>query len=251
MSFLYPSQCHLFPSNNLRIPVEQNTGISEEVFKRVLSEVQATYDPIVSTSGKKLVLKNKWSDDTVNSDTIEHGNTWTINAYGGLARYKGMDADAYMLVLCHEMGHHLGGYPKYQEIFKMSWASNEGEADYFATLKCFRQMTLKDNANSRKRAIAAGFKLADILRDLDDEPAISLDTPDKTEVAETNDEHPGAQCRLDTYYAGVICTAALQTPLSDSDPKIGACSEEAGEVIGVRPHCWYKPQLNIWQMNSL
>ena len=45
-------------------------------------------------------------------------------------------------MLCHELGHHLGGTPTKDSA---SWASTEGQADYFATLKCLRKVFRKDD----------------------------------------------------------------------------------------------------------
>jgi len=71
---------------------------------------------------------------------------------------------------------------------------------------------------------------------------ISFSTPDQAEVTKTFNGHPEAQCRLDTYFAGAICNMPHDEDFSSSDPIKGACAEERGDKIGVRPHCWYKPQ---------
>ena len=127
------------PPNTLHRPVVHGfdaTGIDQDTFNKVIADFEAIYAPIVQAHGATLVVNNLWDDDTVNSNTtVDENNNWVINAYGGLARYEGINYDAYMAVLCHEMGHHLGGFPFKDD--NTSWASDEGEADYFATMKGF------------------------------------------------------------------------------------------------------------------
>lgn len=238
ITFTTPSPCNLVPHNEIDIPINAGTGISEEQFNGAIDAALKAYEPIAQAQGKKLKISRKWKNTTVNSDTTEDGNTWLVNAYGGLARYKGMTADGYLLVLCHEIGHHEGGFPRYSDA---KWASTEGQSDYFATGKCFKEI-YGDNEGDKIRSIGAGLVLAEVLRELGKDPAISIDTPDPKKVDKTYEGHPDAQCRLDTYVNGAVCRASVKIPYSKDEPKQGACSQENGEIEGVRPRCWYAPQ---------
>lgn len=252
--------CHLLPANNLHIPTNTFTGISASEFNEILKEFMAVNEPLAEKKGYKLVIDNKWNDDTVNASTNRSGKKWIINAYGGLARYEGMDPDTYMMVLCHEIGHQLGGFPS------KGWASNEGQSDYYATMKCFRRMSysrkrtldapkiVKDNCSLLHKSqeeinicingSMIGYNLADILNRLSDgKKVLSFSTPDKKEVTTTDNSHPEAQCRLDTYFAGAMCNASYLEDFDATSPIIGACSEEKGDTLGIRPHCWYKPKI--------
>lgn len=251
------------PAEEILIPVESAEGISEEEFKTIIKNFVSVYAPVVKQEGYTLVLKNKWADPTVNSDTTVSGKTWVINAYGGLARFKGMNADAYMLVMCHEIGHHLGGFPTYPS--PNNWASNEGQSDYFATLKCFRrladagmlladpQMEVPATAKKKcsksqnpafcERSAMAGFVLATVLNDLQENPVpVSFDKPDPKVVVSTSNGHPKAQCRLDTMLAGAVCNQDWREDISRSNGVKGTCSE--GD--GARPLCWYAPKSSLW-----
>lgn len=114
--------------------------------------------------------------------------------FGGLARHKITNADGFALVVCHETGHHLGGFPRNKNILgQQVWSSNEGQSDYFATMKCFRRvMEKEDNASANaalqipklvgdkcaaqhkskdeielcKRGAMGGMNLAELLSDL-------------------------------------------------------------------------------------
>lgn len=256
--------CHLLPKNNLKITTETFTGISKSEFEEIISEFLKMAEPLAEEQGYKLTIKNKWEDETVNASTLKEGKKWIINAYGGLARYQGMDPDTYMLVMLHELGHHLGGYPK------KSWASSEGASDYYATLKGMRYIMSKgympnvslesvpalvkskcsilhktqQDIHSCMKISVLGGKLANILNSLADNPKIiDFNTPDKSEVTKSYDGHPNAQCRMDTYFAGAICNASFLDPFSNDSPIVGSCAEEKGDKWGYRPHCWYKPNL--------
>lgn len=55
-----------------------------------------------------------------------------------------MTPDAYLSVICHEIGHHFDGFPKQ---IGSSWSSFEGQADYFSTLKCMKEVLKRDPEN--------------------------------------------------------------------------------------------------------
>ena len=258
------------PPNNLkhRIGAKDSGGISEAQFNVVMDQMQAVYGPIVAARGGNLQINRLWTDDTVNASAQQEGTTWILNMYGGLARDKSITQDGMMLVACHEMGHHLGGAPRYGG---MDWAADEGEADYFANAKCLHRMfaspatasfthaTLVSDdvalakaacAKSYKgasdqalcvRASEAGMSVTALLGSLGGEPASHFDTPDQNVVSATNDEHPAAQCRLDTYFQGSLCSKAYTIDMSMTDPAVGGCVASQGYTSGMRPQCWYKP----------
>lgn len=170
------------PENNVRISEFAASGISQTQFNAAVDAVKAAYDPVAKSRGYKLVFKKLWSDSTVNSDTTVTWSQWIVNSYGGLARYPGMTQDAYMLVACHEVGHHLGGAPNFSDSW--SWGGGgpavEGEADYWATLNC-----MKDLGVPAARINTASLVLARVLADLGGEPSPAPGTPDRSVVRET------------------------------------------------------------------
>jgi hypothetical protein len=270
--------CDFIPKNNLNIPVgmELLGGINEKTFNKVIDSVIAYYEPIIKSKGAKLKMNRLWTDGTVNASAQQQGKTWIVNMYGGLARHSVTSEDGFALVLCHEIGHHLGGFPQYgSSDGSPEWAANEGQADYFATMKCFRRVfekadngavvstmtvppTVKtkcsDNFKSTNeinlciREAMGGDNLALLLWSLANggkanapkKPA--FDTPDTSKVSQTSDGHPKAQCRLDTYFAGSICPVSYTEDFGKNDAGTGACATEKGDKFGTRPLCWYKPQ---------
>ncbi|MCO4793457.1 MAG: hypothetical protein KC493_07090 [Bacteriovoracaceae bacterium] len=257
-------------NNNMNIPVGvKNAGMTEAEFDSAIDKVEAIYAPIISARGKTLEVIRKWDDGTVNAYAQQVGNTWKVSMFGGLARHATITADGFALVVCHEVGHHIGGLPKKKSWWSSSWASNEGQADYFGTMKCLRKYMENDDnitmmANATvpavvtekcesnfqnaadiamcQRGALAGLSLGNLFRALRNLDApLKFDTPDPKVVTATNDNHPAPQCRLDTYFQGSLCEKDAYTDVSDSDANKGVCNRVDQHQEGIRPLCWYKP----------
>lgn len=256
------------PENNLRIPVGAKLvgGLTQSQFNAVIDKVETIYSPIVSNMGGKLTINRKWEDATVNANATRLGG-WMVNMYGGLARHQTITEDGFALVLCHEIGHHLGGAPKVAN-FLNKWASNEGQSDYFATLKCLRKTFMNDNntavarrlsapdtlvkacakawPNKDDRAICvrsgmAGASVAALFAALRSAPEAKFETPDTKVVTRTDDAHPAHQCRLDTFFQGALCEASENEDVSQKEEVKGTCHGTLGHKVGLRPLCWFKP----------
>lgn len=258
----------ILPENDWRIPVGALTGggISEQEFNDVLDKVERAYRPVFREKGATLELERYWTSSTVNAYASQSGDTWTVAMFGGLARHQAITKDGFALVACHEVGHHIGGAPKYNY---MGWASAEGQSDYFGTLKCMRfvfggddnekivsEMEVhphvalscrarygqpKDQALCVRLAYA-GLSLAQLFADFEGSRApLSFEIPDTHRVDETVDDHPAAQCRLDTYYSGALCPVSLNEEVSDRNPGPGTCFGESSPERTERPRCWFAP----------
>jgi hypothetical protein len=207
--------------------------------------------------------------------------------YGGLARREEINLDGLLLVACHEIGHHMAGYP-----FKgSSWAATEGQSDYYATHVCAKHFWREEiEANHQAalevdpygkakcdatwftdesrgicyRAVNASMSLGRLMAKLSNIPEPQLDTPDTFEMPITMEGHPEPQCRLDTSFAGALC------PLQVNDGSIPGRHNSAGQnsrpaeldaarfncmsadsfVLAARPRCWFKPQAT-WLVDPL
>jgi hypothetical protein len=129
---------------------------------------------------------------------------------------EGLAPDHFDVILCHELGHLLGGAPKKKNYFNRSgdWASVEGESDYFAA-SCVQEL---EGSASRAARAAEGFYqlLYSHYAPFTGEPKPVLGGKDESVVSQTMEGHPREQCRLDSFVAGLT----------------GA----------PRPRCWYKPE---------
>lgn len=257
------------PENDLNIPVGAKTGggITEAQFNAEIDRLEKIYTPIIKKMGGNLKIARKWDDGTVNASAMRIFSSWNVNMYGGLARHQETTPDAFAMVLCHEIGHHIGGAPKVSN-FIQKWASNEGQSDYFASLKCLRRAFAEDDneaivdkmqvpefvktkcstsyANRGEQSMCerismAGLALAKLLGSLRNSPTPAFDTPDRSVVGSTDHAHPAAQCRLDTYFNGALCDKALDDNVDQKDEVRGTCHPKNGDTEGLRPLCWFKP----------
>ncbi len=258
--------------NDLYISVDaKNTSnVTEKEFNDLLDRIESLYAPIIEAKGKTLVVNRKWQDGTVNAYAQQSGNQWMISMFGGLARHEAITADGFALVACHELGHHLGGAPKKKSWFSTTWATNEGQADYFGTAKCLRKYMEHDdnlkivsemevpemarkkcetNFNTENevaiciRGAMAGLSLGNVFKELRKlSHDLKFSTPDTKIVAKTFHGHPEPQCRLDTYFAGSICEKDAYDDVSVKDLTKGTCNREEGHIDGLRPFCWFNPK---------
>lgn len=265
-------QTGILPENDMNIPVNAKRmgGITEEQFNDIIDDIHGIYAPIVSQMGGKLEVVRNWTDGTVNAYAQRAGTTWKVSMFGGLARHETITPDGFALVVCHEIGHHIGGAPKKSSYWSNTWASNEGQADYFATLKCLRRAWInEDNAavvssmnvpaplmegckkawsDSEDYAVCvrgamAGDSVARLFAALSSEAPAKFDTPDRKVVTKTDDNHPATQCRLDTYYQGALCEVGYSEDVDNAAEVKGTCHGSLGHQVGLRPLCWFKPSV--------
>ncbi len=263
----------ILPDNDLWISTDaksmMSSNIDEVKFNEVIDSVVSVYEPIVTNLGGKLKVERNWDDGTVNAYASRRGGTWNVAMFGGLARHATITPDGFALVVCHELGHHIGGAPKKASFFS-TWASNEGQSDYFATLKCLRKVFRNDNnqeimakvnvpadvkstcsaqfnnADDQalcERGAMAGLSTARLFQALRNQTTgPQFDTPDTNVVSKTDDAHPATQCRLDTYFAGAICSQLDSDDVDQRDEAVSVCYRDNGDSTGVRPLCWFAPK---------
>jgi len=240
-----------------------DNGMTEQDFNNIIDSVEKYFIPIVKEFGADLVVNRRWSDTTVNAYAHREGDTWMVDMFGGLARRPEITFDGFAMVLCHEIGHHLSGFP-----FVSDWAANEGQSDYFAMHVCSKIIWKNDenvveeidpvakslcdnNADPEQslnlcyREMNASYALARLLGALNGEK-VSFNTPDTKIVKKTNNDHPKAQCRLDTYVASTLCEVKWNTtviPQTEKESSNYLCVNKlAGKYdIKARPRCWFKP----------
>lgn len=183
--------------------------------------------------------------------------------------------DGLALVLCHELGHHYGGYP-FEKSDKLTAA--EGSADYFATRVCgpalLRALEATDTPPHAKgaeercrtsvelelcaRLVTASLALVNVLHSHGSEqpetipPYASTAGPPSLEGSDTFEvertvagRYPSLQCRLDTLVRGTLCGLASDPKVVDvpadteSEALTRSCSVASFES-GARPACWFR-----------
>jgi hypothetical protein len=281
--FSTAASADFLPPNNLHLQKKSKnarSNVSKEQFELAIAKATDLYKDVVESHDGQLSIVNNWDDETVNASASQFFGFWVVNMYGGLARRPEVTPDGFVLVLCHELGHHLGGYT-----FVSSWGANEGQADYFATHSCAKEFwgseeeinatfresiaaapkaicdgvyTTEKEQNLCYRTLTASKSLADLLAALH-EVTVEFETPDESTVEATNHSHPAAQCRLDTYAAGAVCTQNFDKGIipgkgesagqNNRDAELESekytCTLHAQNTTGVRPSCWFKPLIAL------
>lgn len=251
-----------------RILPAQQGGITRADYDELIAKVLAYYGPIVAAKGGVLEFPDEWDDNMVNGFARRDGNVWKVHALGGYARHQAATRDAFMFLLCHEMGHHIGGTPHYPST-SIAWASAEGQADYFGSLKCMRHMSqgednetwlattvvpqfLQDSCVKQftarfdqllcMRAAMGGWAMTQIWED--GNGTFKFETPSTQKVTKTSHWHPANQCRIDTYFQAALCDAPAHVDVDNADVRMGTCNESVGHTVGFRPGCWYAEAVN-------
>jgi hypothetical protein len=275
------------PDNNLYLydgilAFDGAPTMTQAQFDSTIDKVVAKMEPSFKLHGAQVQIAKDWVTSEVNAYSSQESNVWTVHLFGGLARRPEVSVDGFSIVICHEFGHHLGGFPFYSDMG--DWAASEGEADYFATEVCARKIWAADTAinasfrgkipadvaakcnaawpgvadqNLCYRAVSASAELGNLLSFLMREK-ITYQSPDQTLVPQTLQTYPATgQCRLDTYLAGMLCKANFNLSVipgrtttgdqaSFAAEKVAAansCTKTSGYTVGLRPRCWYLPRL--------
>ena len=214
-----------------------------------------------------MVIRIDVLNNRINADITKVNNQVVVQIFGGMLRHNEMNSDVLQILICHELGHFLGGPPLKS---RSGWSSTEGQADYFSTLKCMKEVLESDSGNSSsaaaldlpeeiksmcrkqysddnqyniclrssKAAEDYGKAIADILMPGSGN-TISLMTPSDEMTFVTNLRHPKVQCRVDTKFQGALCNASPLVSLDDEDETMGTCHLNNFNIIGNRPACWF------------
>lgn len=195
-----------------------DNGYPEEKYNLVIESFKNIYGPIIEERGGQLMILDDWTDGAVNMWAFRWGHEYWLEIPGGMSRYHLINEEAFILSICHELGHLLGGSPQRGDI------SLEGQSDYYAGSQCIEKMltaiepikelqlepdvekACEDLQASKlelcRRSLKGGLSLTSYYAELESSPFPKLSTPSENVVEETLTTHPPSQCRLDTVYAG-------------------------------------------------
>jgi hypothetical protein len=182
LAFAVPREALSFSRNELMLEIE------EEVQR--FSESAESLIP----AGEKLTVRLDSLNPAVNAEIIKDSSGPVIHILGGMMVHSKMTSTTMTMLLCHELGHYLGGPPLKS---RTGWSSTEGQADYFSGLVCARLLGLSED-----ELIEGAINLTKIYSDVSGEAYPHMDASEETRVQRTNYGYPSSQCRLDTILAG-------------------------------------------------
>ena len=247
-----------------------NKSIDYTAYKNISSILKTHFDPIIISKGGELEIILDTVSSRINATASRVDNLWKIKFFGGMLNHRLMNKNLFTAILCHELGHHIAGAPlKKARSHSVAWVSVEGQADYFTTNICLKKLYLySDNETFVKRVNVNSFikrKCESTSSTLDEsylcqrllyvseelgrfivkikagrrgsrEPVPRFSKPDIRKVKSTMEQHPMAQCRLDSFFQGTLC----QDFYISNDLK--NCKDIWGDhLYGARPRCWYAP----------
>lgn len=236
--------------------------MTEADFDKALARIESTHQHYFKSKGQLLQIDADWQEGIANAFADREGETFIIEVYGGLARHPLITEDAFLLFICHELGHHIGGAPTAKDL---GWPALEGQSDYFAAAKCLKRVldpskplapsdvdpvlrakcseSFSDSSDRQtcERVGMAGQSAANFFHMIEKKGLPpSFATPDQTQVSKTMVSHANSQCRLDTYLAGAVCVSNLALNPDVTDPSKNVCWQ-GRDRVGFRPRCWFKP----------
>ncbi len=224
----------------LKLQVEDDLDL---VYANIRSKFFSIYAPIIKIErhvNLKILLNKELPE--VAAGVSLHKETAVIEMGNDIHRQSAMTADAYAAMLCHEMGHLLGGKPFSANTLKptLVWvsstpSSSEGQSDYFSAT-CLKNMFSADkefdvskiavsariiNLCAAKylnvadeiiclRSVKSGFELMVYIASIYEQfgPNSNMPRPnmDLTEAdgVSANGMYPTLQCRFDTFVAGAL-----------------------------------------------
>ena len=223
--------------------------ITQALFNERIAQLQSVYTPIIRNLGGKLDLKGNWGNDKIVAQATQMLGSWKIQFSGGLARRPELSADGMTLIICHEIGHHVAGFPFVSgSPLGGSWAAVEGQSDYYSTHVCARRMWEQDrelnasfaakvNPAAKEKCDMAFTQAADqalcyrttvglesviqTMAALMNKPVPQYDTPDTTVSRGNLENHPPIQCRFDTLFQGSICASGFDDQLIPGKKTMG------------------------------
>ncbi len=209
-----------FMLNSKSFANKYDNGFPEEKYHSILDQFIESFTPSISAKGGSFEIWRDWSDGAVNMWAEKWGDRYILEVPGGMARYHLINEEAFILSICHELGHLLGGAPKNGDI------SFEGQSDYFAGRSCIKQMLsliapLKSieidqdvftlcsgnsliDENLCQRSLQGAKSLTSYYAEIAGKPFPQLDQKSKQTPKETLTSHPTPQCRLDTFKNAIL-----------------------------------------------
>lgn len=238
-------------------------GVNERTFHQVLDLAERVYLGEFLARNLRLQLQRDWHRDEHRASASQQedrlGKIAVVTVSGGIARDTAVTRDAFVLIVCHEIGHHLAGPPQ-------RWGfSAEGQADYFAASECARRLLPllpdyaataaqplprslerecdavfgnEDDAYLCLRIAVAGEALGRYFASRRGIPLPELAAQAPQTASETRFLAADPQCRLDTYHAAALCNQGDNRHLA---PHLRwLCTDAVRQRAALRPDCWYR-----------
>lgn len=207
----------------LPVGAQDVSTVTEADYREVIGKVLAqNFNPVFQQTGRPLLIPLEWINPYFGAFAQDKGAYMQISMWGGVARAPGASKVVLSTILCHELGHILGGEPR-QTIPGADWASAEGQSDFFAATTCLPNLfrAYPDLAPSVSaeveqvcagnvdcgRVLQAGLETVRFFQKYSYrsyEP-VSVHVSAKNTETLVRNSYPSDQCRLDSFVSGARC----------------------------------------------
>lgn len=180
------------------------TQIGQVDFYNVPVKILSLFSDSLKKVQRNVVLDAQWESPYFGAGIAYYDNYFYMKIFGGTTRVEGMTLDAYAALVCHELGHIIGGAP-YQTFNGAEWSSSEGQSDFFAASVCLPKYFLQQNIPMSKiKALVekAGYELFNALGPYGSQKELPLERhiPLSFQTPETLfNSYPSLQCRYETF----------------------------------------------------
>lgn len=193
--------------------------MTQNDYEKILRDFNLRFlDEVWIRKEKALKVVETWESPYFGAYAKNSKSQFEIHVLGGTVRASGMTENILKTILCHELGHILGGSPL-QTIHGSDWASVEGQSDFYAGRVCLPQVlqgaeSISDKAlkvcdGHRKCAevAQAGLEFVRFLQKYSYRRFEPVSLARKAPPSEIPliDTYPSDQCRLDTFVAAGLC----------------------------------------------
>jgi len=246
-----------FDSNN------ETFNLKKKDIDNIIDQFNLKFQKDFKQKNQNLIISNEWDDPMVNALAYQNLPNAHIDLLGGMAKHKLITKRALKNILCHELGHHLGGNP-YKTLAEASWMSAEAQSDYFSTYECLRRINqgididknsippfLSQKCNERFstdkdrniciESIIGAKEMTLLFYAILSESSYSNSSVTKPSLEKREnfaiqniltDNYPNLQCRLDTMIEGALCDETCKKMQLHPNLVIAPFS-------GFRPSCWF------------
>jgi len=235
--------------------------VSEKEFEFISEAIQSIYSDEIKNEVDELdFILSKDSQKKANAFAKRRKDKWEITVVSSLLDLKSVTPATLGMIMCHEMGHFMGGAPyvvgrpitsvlRGRAPRKMSC---EGQADFFGSSDCFKKLVKRlpwilnvlkiypaldeitkncDGDETCKQLIYASYETVLTYQELLTQYGVHegfqghMDTLDSDRTLDFVGEYPSLECRFHTFVNGILC------------PSLN--SNECVDMKWSRPACWY------------
>ncbi|WP_374029253.1 hypothetical protein [Bdellovibrio bacteriovorus] len=205
-------------------PGSQNvSAISEQDYLEIIGKfVTKNFLKAKEQTGLSLYVPFEWQSPWFGAYAKRTEDYSQISLLGGMARAPGATKAALVAILCHELGHHIGGAPL-QTIPSVEWSSSEGQSDFYAATQCLPEMlqSYPELASEPSqevlqkcgenllcaRTMQAGLEMIQLTQRYSyrDYTPVQVTASEVAATELIRNRYPTDQCRLDTFVQGALC----------------------------------------------